>query len=127
MGKASKTLYIIGRIINILEIVLCGILVLIGLLGLGSAKLAEDAEKAAEFRIAAITLITIGIIYVIISVVTIILATKAINAVEDGKVNRRPHITIIVVGAISSNPLYVVGGILGIISESREVKKEEAN
>ena len=105
MKNASQTMYRLGRIINYVLLGLGALLTLIGIIGL-----IAGTEGAAG-------LLGYGLMLVITNVVALILAGKALASLTDGQVNNKPHIIMIVVGAISENPLFVLGGIFGLIAE----------
>jgi hypothetical protein len=44
---------------------------------------------------------------------------------DESKSNKKPFIVTIVVGAIASNPFYVLGGIFGLIAEGQQGQKAE--
>ena len=121
MKNASKIMYKIGKIFNIIELVGFAIWFVVAfiLMFVAIAAPVETEEKAIAIGSAVGSWIT-ACIFVACAVVALILATKAINAIGDGQVNRKPHIICIVMGAISENPLYVLGGIFGLIAESQE-------
>jgi len=117
MKHASRIMYIIARIFNILEIVLFAVLlVVLGIVplvaGLGAAGGDADAQAAAIA--AGVTMIvTFGILLIIAIVVGILLmkAYKSLDTAEKGK-----HILMIVLGVLSSNIFLLLGGIFGVIS-----------
>ena len=118
MKNSSKTMYKIGRIFSY---VLLGLAILWCVLSFISIlKAGDDVERAS-----AISNFIMGILYLGAVIVTIILASKALAALENNEVNKKEHITMIVVGAISSDIFYFLGGIFGLIAESQEEKPVE--
>ena len=71
------------------------------------------------------TLIAWGLYFVITSIVCLVLVGKAKRELADeSKSNKKPFIVTIVVGAIASNPFYVLGGIFGLIAEGQQGQQQ---
>ncbi len=129
MKNASKTMFNVGHIVTIISLILGALLAVIGIVflivGLGTlAVAAGDAE--AEAAAAAATgagggLIGWGLYFVITSIICLVLVGKAKRELADeSKSNKKPFIITIVVGAIASNPFYILGGIFGLIAEGQQ-------
>ena len=104
-------MYNIGRIFNIIGLAFCAIMTIVMLI----CMIAGVDGAAATF----VTFITYTVIYI----VTYILATKARRSIDNGVVDKTPHIIMIVVGAVSQDVFYLLGGIFGLIAESQEGKE----
>lgn len=113
MKNASKTMYRIGRLFNFIFLGLGALLFVLGLIIIIAA---DDAEGKATGT----SCLSIGVFYLVTAIIALILSGKALRAIGDGKENRKPHIIMIVIGAISSDIFYLLGGIFGIIAESQD-------
>ena len=114
MGNASKLMYKIGRIFNLIGIILFAILTAVAVI------LLIVAAASGEGVGGAVGYLIWMIIYLVIYIVVYKLAGNALNSIGDGKDNKKPHIIMIVVGAISQDVFYLLGGIFGLIAESQE-------
>lgn len=129
MKNASKTMFNIGHIVTIIYLILGALLAIIGIIvcivgGVGLAAAAGDAEAEAAAAAAVGaggTCIGWGIYFLVTSIVCLILVGKAKRELADeSKSNKKPFIVTIVVGAIASNPFYILGGIFGLIAEGQQ-------
>ncbi len=129
MKNASKTMFNVGHIVTIIYLILGALLAVIGIITLiiGASTLAiaagdAEAEHAAAAAMgAAGGLIGWGLYFVITSIVCLVLVGKAKRELADeSKSNKKPFIVTIVVGAIASNPFYILGGIFGLIAEGQQ-------
>lgn len=123
MKQGSSILYLIGNIINAIGIVLMVILGIICTAGAGSLTEAEIPESYANYTLADYQALvkSMGIfllVYAVICLIVYILASKARKAVNNDTKELKPHIIMIVIGVIGSNLFYLIGGILGIVSET---------
>lgn len=114
MKFASKVMYLIGRIFNIIELV-CGIIFIVfGVLNMVGVIGAEDKTAQAALGI---TYLVIGIIITVIALIVLGLSKKASKALNNNIVENKPHIIMIVIGVLSENVFYILGGIFGLIAE----------
>ena len=115
MKQASKVMYIIARIYNIIEIaVFALLLILLGLVpAIGSSALATPEEQETAL-IAGITMTVVFAILLLIAVVVCILLNKAYKSLETSE--KKNHIVMIVLGVISENPFLFLGGLFGVIA-----------
>ena len=135
MATASKVMYIIGIVFNVLAIIGMILLALFGLFINTNAEelvaqvgefieefpLPEDIELTTEL----VSLIGMGLIIgsavaFVLSIAVFCLALWACKSISNGKRERAPHIVMIVVGVLSTYIFYLLGGIFGLISESKE-------
>ena len=122
MAKTSKIMYTIGRIFNIVSMVCCALLVIVGIIltaGAGSFAGDLDMEKG-ELLIMGAALLGSGIASFIIELVVYLLASKAQKTIGNGTTEKGPHIMMIIIGAIGGDIFYLLGGIFGLVAESRE-------
>lgn len=133
MKNASKTMFNIGHIVTIIYLILGALLAIIGIIvcivgGVGLAAAAGDAEAEAAAAAAVGaggTCICWGIYFLVTSIVCLVLVGKAKRELADeSKSNKKPFIVTIVVGAIASNPFYVLGGIFGLIAEGQQGQQQ---
>ena len=129
MKNASKTMFNVGHIVTIIYLVLGALLAIIGIIvcAVGGAGLAAAAGNA-EAEAAAIALMSsgggligFGLYLLITSIICLVVVGKAKRELADeSKSNKKPFIVTIVVGAIASNPFYILGGIFGLIAEGQQ-------
>lgn len=133
MKNASKTMFNVGHIVTIIYLILGALLAVIGIVflivGLSTLAIAAgdaEAEAAAAAALgAAGGLIGLGLYFVITSIVCLVLIGKAKRELADeSKSNKKPFIVTIVVGAIASNPFYILGGIFGLIAEGQQGQQQ---
>lgn len=133
MKNASKTMFNIGHIVTIIYLILGALLAIIGIIvcivgGVGLAAAAGDAEAEAAAAAAVGaggTCIGWGIYFLVTSIVCLVLVGKAKRELADeSKSNKKPFIVTIVVGAIASNPFYILGGIFGLIAEGQQGQQQ---
>ena len=121
MKNTSNLMYNIGRIFNIIELILGIILVPLAILFLILTAVLDDFSFAQ-----AGSMLGYGIYFLVVAILALIFVSKAKKELKDeGNKNFTPFIITIVFGAIASNPFYVVAGVLGIIVESKQGNKEE--
>lgn len=124
MKNASNTMYNIGRIFTIVELVLGPVLFIIGLIVVivGSVADPQDAPLIASGG----TLIGWGVYFIVVSILALIFVGKAKKELKDeGNKNPTPFILTIVFGAIASNPFYVLAGIFGLIADGQQGQQAE--
>lgn len=127
MKNAAKTMYIVGRIISIIEIVLMILLIIAGILLLVFKNdIADRAVKEAFDRLDTpgkvgqfgTGLIIAGSIFLIVDSIVFGLAIKAHASLNNNIKEEWPHILMIIIG-IFGNLFYTLGGIFGLVSENR--------
>ena len=127
MKKAAGIMYILGIIENFCLIFCCVIGMIIGFIGVANVEeiMNNVTGNISQEQVAAILafLSSFSITYLIIGIVTVILAFIAKSKINDGKKGYFPHILMIVIGVVGWNVFYLLGGIFGLVVESREGKK----
>lgn len=120
MAKASQVMYLIGKIINIIEIVVATLLLIAGVVCVASPdQLVGQVDKITtvdEAKALGVTIIVMAAIMLIVSVVVLILANRAKKAVAGGTKENAPHIIMIVIGVIGGDIFYLLGGVFGIVA-----------
>lgn len=134
MKKASRILYIIGNVFNIIEIVCSIIMTALGALMM--AKPETFAEEFAKHNIAELTevaqvqalgvaVIAIAIISVLFKLVIMFLANKAIKNLDENKTTKGIHIAMLVIGILDGDILYLIAGILALCVNQEQPAKAE--
>ena len=110
-------MYHIGRIFNFIGIFVCALLVVIGLILMIVGAVADNAQTLSSGMSMFFTFL---FWYLPVYIAMYIVAGKALNAINDGKNNKTPHIVMIVCGALSQDIFYLLGGIFGLVAEAQE-------
>ena len=124
MKNTSNTMYNIGRIFTIVELVLGPILFLIGLICVivGYAVDPRDAALIASGG----SLIGWGVYFIVVSILALVFVGKAKKELQNEETkNPTPFIITIVFGAIATNPFYVLAGIFGLIADGQQGQQNE--
>ena len=120
MKTASKIMYTIGRIFNIIAIIACVILIVVGIVAMvAPGKLAEASEDITtpdEAKAMGMTILITGAVLFVVYTVICALAGHARKALNNNKTENAPHIIMIIVG-IFGDIFYLLGGIFGLVGE----------
>ena len=135
MKKASQIMYTIGKVFNIIGIVLSSIFVLIGIIITASGELVggvldlAEVEGVAEEAIPMMVVI-VGVFYLIfglimlgLNIAAIVVTGKARASIEGGSMDTKPHVLTIVFGALT-NTFYLLAGIFGLVARNKELKEQ---
>ena len=118
MKNTSNTMYNIGRIFTIVEIVLGPIFFLLGLIFAIVGGIVDEAAALVGYGS---TLIGYGIWFIVGGILCLIFVGKAKRELQDeSNKNPTPFILTIVFGAIAGNVFYVLAGIFGLIADSQQ-------
>lgn len=131
MKNTSKTMYRIGRIVNVILLIVGILLSIIGLIGVivgvAGAALSEGAgEEEAASAIAGLAaagggLLGYGIVLFVGSILAFIFVGQALRELANEQSHsKKPFIMTIIFGAISENIFFILAGIFGIVAESQE-------
>ncbi len=119
MGKASKVMYIIGRVFNIIEIVMSILTIVGGIIVLTMPNLFTGTQlPSTQLNAIGLGLIIGGIIALLVSIIVLALATNAQNSLNNGAKENGPHIIMLVIGLLSGDVFYTLGAIFGLVSEN---------
>ena len=124
MKNASSTMYRIGNIFTIIELVLGPLFFVIGLI-LSIIGAVQDPVNQALLNSGS-TMIGWGVYFIIVSILCLVFVSKAQRELRNrDSRNPTPFILTIVFGAIAQNVFYVLAGIFGLIADSQQGQKEE--
>lgn len=117
-------MYTIGRIFNIIAIIIALVVLIFGIIVAASPnlqeKLIESSEEVADLTAAkayGITLLIIGAVLIVIYSILCALAAHASKALNNSKKENAPHIIMIIIG-IFGDIFYLLGGIFGLVAEN---------
>ena len=127
MKQATKALYSIGNIFNLIAIIM---LIVLGLLTILGANVIEDVPDGYDMSLEeyGTTAIILGVIMLIIAAIYIavyVFAIKAKKAVDNNSQESKPHLIMIILALIGQNLFYLIGGILGLVDNSNDNKENE--
>lgn len=127
MKDASRVLYKIGRIFNIIEIVCAALFFFTSIAMLtDTAKFVQvlnesnpaTAYTAETVTALAVTLLIAMIFAVALSIITLVLSKKAIDNLQSGNNNNGIHIAMLVLGIFSSL-FHFLGGIFALVANGQ--------
>ena len=123
MKVASKVMYIIGMISNILLLICSIVIIVLSIIGLANPQLAENIQQEIQetgvpFAGLVGAGLGIGIYLFIANLVVIFLARRAIKNLNERNGRVGAHIVLLVGGVLCWDIFYVLGGIFGIIGSN---------
>lgn len=130
MKTATKAMYVIGLIINIVVALGCLVATLIYGISMGNNEVLEEIYNAAEpgtyESVAAVkalftTVFVVFLILLIIKLITIwvgIMGIKKANDEKGGQVGF--HVAALILGMLSGEIFYILGGIFGLVNEGKK-------
>ena len=124
MRNASSTMYRIGRIFTIVELILGPIFFIVGLIFaiVGGIKDPTDAAMVSNGS----SMIGWGIYLVVVAILCLVFVGKALRELANrNDRNPTPFILTIVFGAIANNVFYVLAGIFGLIADGQDGRQEQ--
>lgn len=129
MKQASKVLYIIGIVVNALGILGYGIF---GFLLCAVKAKDFDANQLADiakaFNVEATasavqpcldTMKIVCFVIAAVSIVILLITIGAVKALKNPKKQYAPHIIMIILGVLGVKITYLLGGIFGLVAESK--------
>ncbi|MCR5647058.1 MAG: hypothetical protein K6F81_02110 [Acholeplasmatales bacterium] len=125
MKEASKIMYTIGKVFNIIGLFLYGFLIAFGIIARQFANEIYERRTPgatyteADVRIVGTTLMVIGIVAIIITLIIFILATVAKKKLNNNTKDIAPHVIMIIIG-VFGDIFYLLGGIFGVVAETTE-------
>ena len=123
MKVASKVMYIIGMISNVLLLICSIVIIVLSIIGLANPQLAENIQQEIQetgvpFAGLVGAGLGIGIYLFIANLVVIFLARRAIKNLNEGNGRVGAHIVLLIGGVLCWDIFYVLGGIFGIIGSN---------
>ena len=114
MRQASKTMYKIGKIWNLVALGLLALWFVLSLI-----LLIIDAVNGRSVANEVSNMI-VALLEAVANILVLIIMPKQEKAMEQDKTAPAPHIVLIVFGAISWNPFLILGGIFGLVANGQE-------
>lgn len=120
MKTASKVMYIIGMISNVLVLILSIVLLIISIIGFANPEFAEQLKQSIQesgVPLAGVlgTSLGFGIYLFVTNLVVVLLARRAIKNLNAGNGRVGAHILLLIGGVLCWDVFYILGGIFGII------------
>ena len=127
MKEASSIMYTIGRIFNIIGIVLTSLLLILPIIMMAMPEELYNQQKAVDtnkLSVEQIKALGVGlliglIISIIVLIVVLCLANYASKKLKNNEKDTAPHVIMIIIGVFGSL-FYLIGGILGLCAEENQ-------
>ena len=127
MKDASRILYTIGKIFNIIGLVVSLLCLILPIMILANSQLFFDQQKAsagnrmtlAQIQVLGVILLVVLIIGIVFEIVALLLAIHASKKLNNNTKEVAPHVIMIIVGILCSI-FYLIGGILGLVAEEEQ-------
>ena len=120
MKEASKTMYTIGKVFMIIDIVTYGLLLIAGIImRIFALEIYENMDieyELSEIENSTTILWILSLVFLLIVIVLFIISINVRKRINYYAINTKPHIIMIVIGAFC-NIFYLLGGIFGLVSE----------
>ena len=126
MKKASSIMYLLGRIFEIVEVVVSAFMVFVGIVAATRSeeiyqKILEsgattDISGPAQVKEVGIGIVVCAVVAIVFGVVVLTLLAYAKHAVEEAKEARKLHIAMIVFG-VCTNLFILLGGAFALGAE----------
>ena len=118
MKKSAQTMFLIGKIINIIEVVLLAILAAI-LAFILAGQIVHGT--GAVFGIACLIAIFFIALFVCIPVIFLLVCSKQNKKIVEGNNETKPRVIILVLGILTDNLFYILAGIFGLVARNQEL------
>ena len=130
MKNASRTMYTIGKVLNIIALVLFVVFVIIFAIGVNDkdviTRIAQEQGKTFEqVKDAFIVCLTFFIVETVISLATVIIAFRATKGLKDNDGRNGPHIAMLVIGIVGFDIFYLLGAIFGLVSNGNRNQPQQ--
>ena len=134
MRHASEVMYKIGKVFAIVAVVLCAIFVVIGVgfaiagsIGIASTEPETDspwfALSIGSLAYSAVFIIT-GSILLILNILALIFCSRSNAEIEEGSYEVKPRVLLIVFGALTDSPFFILSGIFSLIARKQDPRKD---
>ncbi len=131
MKVASKVLYIVGLVMNILQIMACifyccfahvyaqRVIAYLNEAGVNPSQYGLTVELVMAALLSGL------ITFIVLNVVAVVFGSIAVYRASKNDPNKTHHILAIVAGGLSDSAFYIVGGILGLVASKNDAKQVE--
>ncbi len=126
MKLPTKVMYIIGLILNIIIGLVCIIGTIIFGIGMSNKEVIEEAAKQGEGltpEIVQATCVVYFVVFLIVAIFSLIavwVGVMGVKRADDPERKHGFHISAIILGVLSGNLFYLLGGIFGLVNESEK-------
>ena len=133
MKSASRIMYTIGRVFNIINLVISVLVLVLGIVAVAiPADVAAEAVKqgATKYntpeaaRNVGIALMVIAVLTFAWYLVVYLFAKRASKAINGDLTEKKPHIIMIIFGALG-DMFYLLGGIFGLVVTEQATEQKE--
>lgn len=130
MKKTSNLFYSIGFVLNIIGIVFYAVLIAIFAIAMNNAeaisKIATDTGSTVEYvRQSLLALVILISVSIVIDIVVSIFVLRAKRNLREGNGRTGTHILLLVLGILSINLFYLLGGIFGVVAAGDDNSVDE--
>ncbi|MBQ7579125.1 MAG: hypothetical protein IJT25_01150 [Clostridia bacterium] len=131
MKNATKVMYTIGRVFNVIGIVCSALLLVFSILVMIDSQnvfnqlIADGVTRFSDAKAiynVGIAMLVWACIYLIVEIVIYTLAKKAQKSIAQNSANTTPHIVMLIIG-IFGDIFYLIGGIFGVIAAGNNESK----
>lgn len=132
MRSVSKTMYTIGKIINIIEIVFAILFIVLGVFMIASPNVfAEEAAKQGitaldtpkEARVCGVTLVVWSTVAFVVSLIIFLFAKKATRSLQEEPKKTTGHTIMLVIG-VFGDIFYFLGGLFGVLGANEAIEAD---
>ena len=124
MKKASQLMFLIGKIINIIAIIVLGIFMAIGSFILAGTLI---KNRGAMLFIAGAVIFIIAMIILCIPVILFIICSKQNKKIVEGSMETGPRVDLIIIGVFTDNIFYILSGIFSLVARNQELNGTAQN
>lgn len=133
MRNVSKTMYTIGKVINVLEIVFAVLFIVLGVFMIASPNIfAEEAARQGataidtpqKVRACGVTLIISAVVSFVVALIIYIFAKKATRSLQEEPTKTTGHTIMLVIG-VFGDIFYFLGGLFGVLSVNEPVNTSQ--
>ena len=130
MKKTSNLFYSIGFVLNIIGIVFYAVLIAIFAIAMNNAeaisKIATDTGSTVEYvRQSLLALVILISVSIVIDIVVSVFVLRAKRNLREGNGRTGTHILLLVLGILSINLFYLLGGIFGVVAAGDDNSVDE--
>ena len=132
MRSVSKTMYTIGKIINIIEIVFAILFIVLGVFMIASPNVfAEEAARQGataldtpqKARACGVYLVVWAVVIFAVSLIIFLFAKKATRSLQEEPKKTTGHTIMLVIG-VFGDIFYFLGGLFGVLGANEAVEAD---